>query len=83
MTMDYIYRNFNLQPTKDKSAKFLQAISICNCSITCSWSLTNGFPDSSANRHDIFFKLKFKNQKDLDKFHGLGFITTKPPKIFV
>jgi len=78
---NYIWRDFTLQPTKDKSAKFLQALSICRCSITDSWSLQNGFPESSANRHELFFRLKFRKQEDLDKFHSLGFVTTTPPKV--
>ena len=77
MPVEYVYRDFHLQPTKDKSAKFLQAVSISKCCITSSWSLHNDFPDSSANRHEIFFRLRFLYQKDLDKFHELGFETTE------
>lgn len=80
---NYIWRDFTIQPTKDKSAKFLQALSICRCSITSSWYLTNGFTDSQANKHELFFRLKFRNQEDLDKFHSLGFVTTTPPKVSV
>jgi len=83
MTIPYIYRDFSIQPTKEKSAKFLQAVSISKCCVTSSWSLHNGFPDSSANRHEVFFRLRFLYQKDLDKFHELGFETTTPAVVSV
>lgn len=79
--LEPIYKDFSLRPTKDSSAKFLQAVSISRACITCSFSLHNGFPDSSANRHEIFFRLKFSNQAKLDKFHSLGFETTEPDRV--
>jgi hypothetical protein len=77
----YIYRDISLKPTKEASAKFLQAISISKATITSCFSLRNGFPDSSANRHEIFFRLRFLFQENLDKFHSLGFKTTKPVRV--
>jgi hypothetical protein len=77
----YIYRDFSLQPTKDKSASFLQAVSISKCCITCCWSLDNGFPESQANKHEIFFRLRFSSQARLDKFHSFGFTTTEPAEV--
>ena len=77
----YIYRDFHLKPTKDKSASFLQAISVSRCCITCCWSLNNGFPESSANKHEIFFRLRFINQEKVDKFHSFGFVTTEPEEV--
>lgn len=81
MTSEPIYRDYHCRLSKDACAELLQAIAICKASIISTFTLGNGFPEKTVNRWEMFFKLKFRNQESLDKFHSLGLETTEPEVI--
>ena len=72
-----IYRDFSLERLgKDACTNFLQNLARSNGHISSNFCLSGAFPDSSARYMSMFFRLYFLSQKDLDKFHSLGMITT-------
>jgi hypothetical protein len=82
VSKDFIYRDCHLpRLSKDNCCKFLQAVSIANASIRDSFQLANGFSGKDARYREMFFRLRFLDQADLEKFHAQGFATTKPEKI--
>lgn len=59
----------------------LQALAIAKATTTCQFTLANGFPESTVGRWEMFFRLRFRNQESLDKFHSMGFKTIEPERV--
>ncbi len=77
-----IYRNFTLNRTSVTAAgKFLQALASSGGSITSMFTLSNGFPVDKAQYYSTFYRLRFPEQENLDRFHNLGFETTDIERI--
>lgn len=80
--LGHIYRNFELTRTsKSTAGEMIQGLVNCNASITDMFVLSNGFSDKQVTYKSSFYRLKFRRQEDLDKFHSLGFITNDPPHV--
>lgn len=80
--MDYIYKDFTLTRTsKNAAGEFIQALVISGGIITSMFTLTNGFSEKQVTYMSSFYRLKFRSQENLDKFHSLGFVTTEPPHV--
>ena len=79
-----IYRDYTLERLgNDACAKLLQNLARCNGHISSNFCLNNGFPDKSVRYFSMFFRIYFIAQADLDKFHGLGMVTTAVEKVGV
>lgn len=82
--MNYIYRDFCLaRASKDACAQFLQAIAVSHCNIVSSFTMSNGYSEDNVNRWEIWFRLQFKSEEGLAKFHDCGLTTTKPQTVTV
>lgn len=79
--MDFIYRDYHCTLSQKNCSQLLQALALSGGSTTCQFTLNNGLPEKTVGRWEMFFRLKFLNQKSLDKFHSLGFETTEPEKV--
>lgn len=80
---DYIYRDYHCTLSQKNCTALLQALALSKGAITSNFTLSNGFPASSVNRWEMFFRLQFAGQENLDKFHEMGFETTEPERVRV
>jgi hypothetical protein len=69
-----IFRQYSCYLNKLSCANFLQAVAACGAEITSGFTISRPQP-KVAYTYTMFFMLKFKNQKDLDEFHAMGFET--------
>lgn len=76
--MNPIYRDYSCSLSKNSCTQLLQGLAIAGGSITSNFTLSLGFPEKSVGRWEMFFRLRFRNQAALDKFHSLGLQTTEP-----
>ena len=72
-----IYRDCTFHPTKDASARFLQALAVMKPKIVANFSLNNGFLPAQANKYELFFRLEFNSKDQLDGFHKMGMVTAE------
>lgn len=77
----YLYREYSCSLSQKSCTALLQALAISEGVITSNFTLKNAFPEKSVGRWTMFFRLRFRNQESLDKFHTLGFVTTEPEKV--
>lgn len=81
MQLQPIYRDYSCTLSQKNCTNLLQALAISKGSITSQFTLSNGFPEKSVGRWEMFFRLRFFNQQELDKFHSLGLNTQEPEKV--
>lgn len=67
--------------SKDACANFIRAIAISRGTITSNFSLSNGFTEKQIQYQSMYFRVRFSNQTELDKFHSFGIKTSEPEKI--
>jgi len=79
--MNYIYRDYNCTLSQKNCSQLLQSLAISRGTIVSTFTLGNGLPEKTVGRWEMFFKLRFSNQTQLDKFHSLGFETQEPEKV--
>jgi hypothetical protein len=80
--MEPIYRDFSLHRTSiSRAGKFIQDLVASGGSITCLFTISNGIPVEKVSHYSTFFKLKFRDQSQLDRFESLGWTTTAPEQI--
>ena len=78
---DFIHRDYSATLAKSKIAPLLQSLAVCQGSIVDMATLNNGFSEQDVRHWEMFLKLKFRTQNDLDRFHGMGFVTEVPPNV--
>ena len=81
MTPQAIYRDYNCTLSQKNCSQFLQALALTKATITSNFTLSNGFPEKTVGRWEMFFRLKFRDQESLDKFHSLGLETTEAERV--
>jgi hypothetical protein len=79
--MNYIYRDFNMTLSQKNCSQLLQALAISRGTIVSNFTLNNGFPEKTVGRWEMFFKLRFSNETELEKFHSFGFATKEPEQV--
>jgi hypothetical protein len=73
------YREYSCTMSSPKCTALIQGLALSGGSIT---SMHSTYREGlKVNYCTMFFILKFFRQENLDKFHSLGFETTKPEKI--
>ena len=81
MQLAYIYRDYGCTLSQKNCTALLQALALSKGTITSNFSLNNGFPKSSVNRWEMFFRLQFLSEENVECFHSQGLITTEPAKV--